>query len=405
MTSAVGYVWTWLPGATSPVVCGRVDVVGSELHFTHAASYLARSDAIPLQPEGLRLARGPQRPAPPLAHGVLLDAAPDAWGQRVIERRLAAHGRPSPDLLGLLLEGGSDRIGALDVTDSPEVHASRSSSATLDELAEAAEHVVSGAAFAPDLELALLHGTSVGGARPKALLDSDGDPTIAKFSVSTDAFPWIRAEAVGMELAHRCGVSTAEVTTTTTEGRDVVLVRRFDRGPNGTRRHVLSALTLLGLPEHASRHATYVDLVDLVRTSFTAPSDTLRELFRRIVVNVLVGNTDDHPRNHAAFWDGHVLELTPAYDICPQPRTGDETAQAMAYGRDGQRAARLEDVIATAEVYGLSPAEATAVVDECTTVVMEQFDDVVDLVGASDATRNLLWRRAVANPSVFHRRP
>jgi len=110
----------------------------------------------------------------------------------------------------------------------------------------------------------------------------------------------------------------------------VLLVERFDRTPEGARRALVSALTILQLGETGFRYATYYDLADAIRARFTEPDATLRELFSRITFNILTGNNDDHPRNHAAFWDGRSLTLTPAYDIAPQPRAGQETAQLMA---------------------------------------------------------------------------
>src|SRR5690606_20000377 len=112
----------------------------------------------------------------------------------------------------------------------------------------------------------------------------------------------------------------------------VLLVERFDRKATAegwTRRGMVSALTLFGLDEMMARYASYQDLAEIIRHRFARPAQTLRELFGRIVFNVLCGNTDDHARNHAAFWNGHQLSLTPAYDICPQARTGNEASQAM----------------------------------------------------------------------------
>src|SRR3546814_2737221 len=86
---------------------------------------------------------------------------------------------------------------------------------------------------------------------------------------------------------------------------------------------------MLGLDEMMARYASYQDLAEIVRHRFTDPSAILRQLFARIVFNILCGNTDDHARNHAAFWDGERLTLTPAYDICPQGRSGQEASQAM----------------------------------------------------------------------------
>ncbi|MEZ5380184.1 MAG: hypothetical protein R2754_18775, partial [Microthrixaceae bacterium] len=167
MTSDPAFVWVWLPGALEPVVGGRLDAVGDELRFTYGASYLKRSDAIPLEPETLALDAHTQRPPVGLdAHGVIRDAAPDAWGMRAILRRLA--GKAADDtsalpLLTYLLEAGSNRIGALDVTRSPTEWTERVTQGTLTELFEASERLVSGRPLTHELHDALRYGTSVGG--------------------------------------------------------------------------------------------------------------------------------------------------------------------------------------------------------------------------------------------------
>lgn len=405
------FVWVWLPGSTEPVVAGAVDAVDGELRFTYGKSYLARPDSVALQPataasDGLPLVAGGQRPPVGLdAHGVVRDAAPDSWGQQVILRRharTAAIDTADLPLLTYLLESGSNRTGALDIQTTADRYRPRVTHGTLDELVEAGNRLAEGLPFSQELDDALTYGSAVGGARPKALLADGGCELIAKFSVSTDVFPWMQAEAIGMELTRRCKVTTAPTRLISAVGRDVLLVERFDRPGDGARRHFLSALTLLGLHELAARHATYTDLVDLIRLRFTKPTATLHELFRRIVVNVIVGNTDDHARNHAAFWDGSTLELTPAYDVCPQPRTTGETFLAMAYGHDGERQARLDACVRAAAIYDLTAAQAATIVDECNSTIRDGYGDVCDELGVSDATRSLLWGRAIANPSIYY---
>jgi len=410
MTSDRAYVWTWLPGATVPVVCGVVTQVGSELRFAYGKSYLARPDAITLQPEGLELQTGNQRPPPGLdAPGVIRDAAPDSWGMQVILRRVVGSGAEDTNelpLLSYLTESGSNRVGALDVQASPTHYVPRNTHGTLDEIVHAGNRLAEGIPFSAEVDDVLTYGSAVGGARPKALIGNDHDAQhrelIAKFSVSTDTYPWEQAEAIGMELARRCGVRAATTTLTRADGRDVLLVERFDRLGDGTRRSVLSGLTLLGLHELASRHGTYVQMAELIRLRFTDPDATLRELFTRIAVNVLVGNTDDHPRNLAAFWDGTHLELTPAYDVCPQPRSTGETYQAMAYGPEGQRRARLDDLASAAGTYHLTSNQTADIIERCTAVVTGDFHDVCATLAVDELTRELLWERSVANPSVFY---
>jgi serine/threonine-protein kinase HipA len=406
MTSDRAFVWVWLPGRNEPVVAGRVDAVDSELQFTYGRSYLARPDAIALQPDGLPLEAGTQRPPVGFdAHGVIRDGAPDAWGMQVLLRRLLRTGALDTNelpLLTYLLESGSDRIGALDFQESATDYVPRATTGTLDELVTAGERLATGAPFSPEIDDALTYGSAVGGARPKALITDGPTELIAKFSVSTDSYPWMQAEAVGMTLAGRCGVEVAPTRFTRSAGRDVLLVERFDRPGGGTRRMVLSGLTLLGLHEMAVRHGSYVGLAELIRLRFTDPRATLRELFTRIAVNILIGNNDDHPRNTAAFWDGALLTLTPAYDICPQPRSTGETNQGMTYGPSGMARARLADLQEAAVIYQLSPREAAKIVERCTDVVRADFEPVCDEIGVSGATRDLLWERSIANPSVFY---
>nr|WP_274704208.1 HipA domain-containing protein [Rhodococcus qingshengii] len=117
---------------------------------------------------------------------------------------------------------------------------------------------------------------------------------------------------------------------------DVLVVERFDRPAGGGKRIIVSTLTMLGLDEMEGRYATYPDLLDVLRRTGMDPSIG-RRLFQRIAFNIAVGNNDDHARNHAAFWDGHSLDLTPAYDLCPQIRSGETSAQTIAFDRDGAR--------------------------------------------------------------------
>jgi serine/threonine-protein kinase HipA len=399
------YVWTWLPGSLEPVVAGRLDQVGDLIPFTYGRSYLERDEGIALYSPELPLRRGPIMPSAGSIAGCIADAAPDAWGQRVILNRLVGHeaadtGGLSP--LTYLLESGSDRIGALDFQTSPSRYAPRSQGeAQLSELASlatSARKVEEGIPLSPALDEALLHGTSIGGARPKALLRDGARRLIAKFSSTTDTFPMVKAEYVAMELARRAELEVAPVELTETLGKDVLLVERFDRPPEGGRRALVSALTILGLDEWGGRYASYEDLADRIRERFTEPSATLRELFSRLVFNILVGNTDDHARNHAAFWDGITLTLTPAYDVCSLPRSGGEASQAMAIGRDGFRLSQITACVARASTYLLTEAAAREIVDTQIETIERDWEEVCEVAALSEVDRRRLWRRAVLNP-------
>ncbi|HEV7209199.1 MAG TPA: type II toxin-antitoxin system HipA family toxin [Mycobacteriales bacterium] len=409
---STAFVWIWLPGAREPVVAGRVDHTPDTYVFTYGRSYLSRDDAIPLYLPELPLQRGRIQPVADLTiAGCLRDAGPDAWGQRVILARRLGHLDPGSDtgalsVLTYLLESGSDRIGALDFQHSATDYLPRSPEhPTLQQMQDAAERLDAGERLPPALAEALLRGTSIGGARPKVtLLDDTGRPVIAKLSTQTDTYPVVKYEAVAMALAERVGVHVARTRMTRSMGKDVLLVDRFDRPGAGRRTLLVSALTILELDEFTgARYGSYLDLADHVRARFTDPTQTLAELFRRIVVNICVSNTDDHARNHAAFWDGAALTLTPAYDISPSLRSGDTASQAMALTRDGRRTSRLELCRRSAADYLLTPAAANAIIDEVVTGIEAHFDEVAAQVGVTDAEHAQLWQRLILHPSIHYK--
>jgi serine/threonine-protein kinase HipA len=208
-TSRQAYVWVWLPGATVPIPAGLLQASDNQVYFNYGSTYLKHREAVPLYLPELPLHAG--RMSPPQDHtiaGCIADASPDAWGQRVVlHKRLGRAGRDidpgDMGILAYLLESGSDRIGALDFQASPDTYTPRSSGGTLEELLQASDRLQSGEPFSPALDAVLLHGSSIGGARPKALLDDNGRKLIAKFSSLTDTYPVVKAEAVAMDLAGR----------------------------------------------------------------------------------------------------------------------------------------------------------------------------------------------------------
>lgn len=376
--ATTAYVWVWLPEAREPVVAGRLDDQGAVTTFTYGRRYLDRADAIALYEPELPLRPGVQAPALGTIAGCLADVGPDAWGRRVLEHR-GLVGDPDRHPLPYLLAGDASRIGGLDVTDRADTHDDRRPGPVpLGDLLAATERLERGDELDARLELALRHGTSVGGARPKAHLeDADGRALIAKFGRSTDTRPVAQAEFVAMELARRAGLEVAPVRLEQVHGKEVLLVERFDR-PGGERRRLLvSARTILGLGPQGIG-ASYADLADQVRARFTDPVATVHELFARITFNILIGNTDDHARNHAAFWDGSRLTLTPAYDLCPRLRTGGEASQAMAIGPDGYRLSQLAGCVERSAHYLLDPDEARAIIDHQLAVIRRDWAEVTD---------------------------
>ena len=371
---------------------------------------MARDNAIPVFEPELPLRRGVIVPEPPLEiANAIRDASPDAWGRRVIFRRLAASQSRTMETTDLseitfLLQSGSDRIGALDFQASPKNYVPRGAGDTkLKSLLAAADCIEQGLPLPSGLAGALQHGTSIGGARPKALINGNGSGYIAKFSSSADPFSVVKAEFISMRLADIAGLNAAPVKLKSTLGRDVLLVRRFDREQTErgwARRGMVSALTLLGLDERFAAHASYEALADVIRARFDSPRETLRELFARLTFNILTGNTDDHARNHAAFWDGTTLKLTPAYDICPQPRTGREASQAMQIRGRGRRS-QLSLCLAAAHKFLLPEDRALALMRHQTAVIAENWDKACREADLGPGERRLLWRRQFLNGLAF----
>ncbi len=407
------YVWIWLPGQTRPVVAGLLARDNGQLLFNYGQSYLARPGAMPIYAE-LPLIAGilPLLPGHSMP-GALRDAAPDAWGRRVIANRKFGVRKEAVnvdqlDELTYLLESGSDRIGALDFQDSPTHYKPRQArTASLEELLDAARRVEAGIPLSPELDRALLHGSSIGGARPKAMIEDHGKKYIAKFSSQNDVTNVVKAEYIAMRLAEKVGLRVAKVELHVAAGKDVLLVERFDRQlrPEGwVRSAMVSALTLFGLDELMARHASYETLAEIIRHRFANPRQSLRELFGRLVFNILCGNTDDHARNHAAFWDGKSLALTPAYDICPQNRTGREATQAMLI-LGNARESQLRLCLEASANFQLSQNEATEVIAQQVWLIKENWMPLCNEARLSEVDRNILWRRQFLNPFAFEGLP
>ena len=405
------FVWIWLPGATEPVVAGRLAVEGKTFVFNYGRSYLERADAIAIHKAELPLERGALRPLAGLTMaGCIRDGSPDAWGRRVIlNHLLGIKGERTDtdqlDELIYLLESGSDRSGALDFQASSARYEPRLAAASsLEELETAAARVEQGMPLTPELDRALHHGSSIGGARPKALIVDNSKKYIAKFSASSDLYDVVKAEFLAMRLASLSGLNVAPVKLVKAVHKNVLLVERFDRhrkGEQAWQRHaVISALTLLELDEMMARYASYENLSHIIRYEFADPKLTLKELFGRLIFNVLCGNTDDHARNHAALWDGQVLKISPAYDLCPQPRSGGEATQAMMI-IDQRRSSRIATCLDAAAMYLLTRVDAIFIVQEIIKKIGEFWKKTCDQANLSTMERTLLASRAFMNPYAF----
>ncbi|TGD61141.1 type II toxin-antitoxin system HipA family toxin [Tabrizicola sp. WMC-M-20] len=408
------FVWIWLPDATEPVVCGRIDLVNGLYQFTYGRSYLARKDAIPVWLPELPLDDGAIMPeAPATIAGSLRDAAPDQWGRRVVLH--GEFGRRGEDAdtgelgeLTYMLLSGSNRIGALDFQASPSDYVARHRrDVTLEDLLHAADAVERGVPLAPNLCEVLRHAASIGGARPKAQL-IDGDRNlIAKFPTSKDSHNIVRGEYLAMRLARVVGLDVATVELARVDNKDVLLVERFDRvwqGNGWSRKAIVSALTIQGMDELGARYASYPALAEVLRHRSADTSGDMKELWSRMLFNILVGNTDDHARNHACFWDGSAIRLTPAYDIDPRPRLGREANQAMAVNGTDRRAL-ISSALDGAGAFGLRRDDAIAIARRQIEMIRARFRSEAAAAGLDTAAQEKLANRAFLNPYVFEGAP
>lgn len=403
------YVWIWLPKQTEPIVAGRLEANNGKIQFNYGKSYLERlndsrlvmaiyESELPLKAGVLPLLDGLSMP------GCIRDAAPDAWGRRVIiNKKLGVNGVDTAqfDELTYLLESGSDRIGALDFQLSPTEYVPRiATNVSLDELLTSAERVENGVPLTQELDQALFHGSAIGGARPKALIEEGEKKYVAKFSSSTDLYSLVKAEFIAMRLAECAGLSVAPVKLAKASHKDVLLIERFDRQKveaGWQRKAMVSALTLFALDEMMARYASYETFAEIIRRRFVNPSDMLKELFSRLVFNILCGNTDDHARNHSAFWEGHTLSLTPAYDICPEGRAGNEASQAMLISGN-KNLSQIKNCFEAAHNFLLSEEQARAIFKAQKQIIEAHWEAVCLEAKLSEIDKKLLWGRQFLNP-------
>ena len=381
-------VFIHLPGETDAVPAGRLTMIEQGLQvqastFAYGRRYVTRANALPVDPVALALEaeRNSEERVPTAGlamFGALRDATPDAWGRRVIENRLRAPPNGLPESV-YLDHAGPHRAGALDVRKSPTsppAGGALPSVLDLRHLLDAAARIEEGESVPAHLEVFFAGGPSVGGARPKAVVTVDGGEWIAKFPARNDPFNVPLVEHATLELARTAGLAVPRTRLETlADGRQVMLIERFDRErlPQGVgRRHMVSALTLLALHEQNSPDSSYAaisDAMGLHGVSGRIASDR-RELFARMVFNILVSNDDDHLRNHAFLFDaeGGGWRLSPLYDVVPKPQVAHERMLHLSVGPQG-RVARLDNALAGAGRFGLMPPDAARIIDRVVAVV------------------------------------
>lgn len=393
------FVYITLPGQTESVTAGRFQLAkdrrGNALgRFVYGQSYLSRGDAVSIDPVELKLS-GETYETGRLngVFGALRDAGPDYWGRRVIEKHA---GVPQLGELDYLLNSADDRAGALGFGLGQQPPAPRRKFnktlelAKLQEIAEALmrEQDVKTEEAAQIQDLMLL-GTSMGGARPKAVVEDDDGLWIAKFNRPDDRWNNTRVERAMLELAKACGLRVVESRVATVGAKDVLLVKRFDRTKTDKgylRSRMISGLTVLRAEEAVETRDrwSYVLMAEEMRRVTQEPEKDAKELFQRMTFNALISNLDDHPRNHALVAKEREWQLSPAYDLTPSPVISREHRDLALEVGDQGRFANAKNVLSQHARFLLDAEDAKAIVSNMTEQVRASWYDVVRGQGVSE---------------------
>lgn len=392
------FIYITLPGARTAVTAGRFVLEQSPSgealgRFVYGRSYLANPDAVEIDPIELKLSDQTYETVRLNGvFGALRDAGPDSWGRRVIERHA---GIPKLGELDYLLESPDDRAGALgfgEKVSPPAPLRKFNQSLELARLQQTAEALIRDELpsdpNAQQVQELLLLATSMGGARPKAVIQDQGEFWIAKFARPDDRWNYERVEHAMLRLALQCGIATAESRIETIAGKDVLLVKRFDRhavADGYTRARMISALTVLRTDDAVLNRDrwSYILLAEEMRRVVHEPKRDTRELFCRIVFNALISNLDDHPRNHALLAPDRQWQLSPAYDLTPAPQVGqDHRDLAMVCGDQG-RFANARNILSQHARFLLDREEAQNIITTMTEQVTSTWNETVRACGVS----------------------
>jgi serine/threonine-protein kinase HipA len=397
------FVYMTPPGKTEPVTAGRFELSSSRQgvvtgRFVYGRSYLARPNAVEIDPMELKLgSRTYETVLMKGVFGALRDAGPDFWGRRVIEKHagLAELGE-----LDYLLHSPDDRAGALGfgLGQSPPAPMRQfNQMINLEKLQALADLLMSDEPLPPRADAAglaqaeelLLPGTSMGGARPKVVVEDAVGLWLAKFNRPDDKWNSARVEHAMLTLGRACGLTTAGSRIETVGNREALLVKRFDREkvPDGyVRARMVSALTLLHADEspQSRERWSYILLAEELRRISADPKRDAAQLFRRMCFNALISNIDDHPRNHAVFAPDRDWRLSPAYDLTPSsPISIERRDLAMACGDLG-RYANANNLLSQAARFLLSRDEAAHIVDDMEARVRSIWYEVARGCGVND---------------------
>lgn len=382
------YVYADWKGLEAPTEIGVLSTQFAKgkkaFSFEYNKDWLKRNSYQLLDPE-INFFSGPQYPTDKENFGVFLDSMPDTWGKTLMKRRAAQEARSRNEKIPKLYEidyllGVYDesRMGALRFkTDRKGPFLDNDTKnptppwSSLGDLQEAVNHIESDSetnTIRQWLAVLIAPGSSLGGARPKAnVLGKNGDLWIAKFPSKTDTIDKGAWEFLTYRLALDCGIEMAESKIEKITGPyHTFLTKRFDR-EDRQRIHFSSAMTMTGNTEESLKNVSpsYLDIVDVIENYGINVEENLHQLWRRLIFNIAVSNTDDHLRNHGFIMNEKGWELSPAYDINPSV---EKDGLALNIDAD-DNALDLDLAIGVGEYFRLGEDDMNQIIEEILSVI------------------------------------
>lgn len=378
---------------------GEITSVGQGQHrqsrFRYARSFLENSASKSIDPIGIPLTAKVFLSSPEEVHLVFLDCGPDGWGKSVLHQAF-------PDLslgmMEMLALGGAGRTGNLLFGPNPEVVSTwvpevdplvrlPDDNDDLEALLDAATAVDEGEATRDHLMMLVRSSRDVGGARPKARIRWNGGEHIAKFPTWSDKFDVQLVEAACLDVAQAAGIDVPDRDVLSVANRSVLIVKRFDRDEAGFAHAYLSMATLLRHPStRYNTDKTYVDMALVARQIGVFYPEP--EMFRRLLVNAYLRNTDDHLRNHAVINEGDGWRISPAFDIVPHPGV---SRHVCAPARNVSATCDPKIAFSSHRSFGIGPQQADEIHQQVIDAV-RRFSEFLDMRGVRQADVDLLRR-------------
>jgi len=364
--------------------------------FAYGKGFLASPIAFALNPLHLPLKNEPMSiPERRIRDGgalplTLSDALPDSWGRKVLE---AEQGRTLDDIDALLLTNGK-RVGAMVFSETLPIEANQPENAlfSLDDMSDAVRRLELSMNIPAPMRRLLNRGGSLGGARPKADFIHDNKRWIAKFPANNDDHNVELLEAAVLELAALCGIDVSPHKLERIHRGHALLLRRFDRLgdiDDERRIHYLSASALLDVP-YNSNGGSYIEFAQVIRRIAADPAHDLDQLYRRMIFNLVIDNTDDHVKNHGMLHvEGNQYRLAPAFDVVMQLTNVHYQELAIIPGNNNSK---LSLAINAAPHFGINEGDAKAIIEEVEHKAHQELLPIIEKLGGDEVLMNRVRR-------------